>query len=511
MSVKKMLVLFSAILFVMSLCASFALAAAEPTLLQGCAWEENMDVFVSGELDVGNIRVEVSRQTAEVLDSGRLADKGATIRTTILLDISTSMPQTMRSKVKNYINLCIEKLGSGEELRLITFGDSMTVLQDFSSDRYDLSKAAEDISFNGQQSMIYDAIYQSLPDIQPVGGEPCFYRTIIITDGADESNTGVTKEELYLKLQQSTYPIEVIAVSEYGQKELSALTRISGGRYVNFQADSDPEQALLGTDDIIWVRVKLPSAILDGATRQFTISDGDHELRFDYKVPAYDAPAPAEPAETASSESTPTPSSDIQPEAPIPTPAVPTAAVSAPQTEKKNDHVIVIAAIGAVVAAALILVLALVLRKRKASGVSAEQRPAVPAPVVSDKTEIVVPTGGTIVRLRQSNDPDKIWELPLSEPITVGRDESCRICIPEGSVSRQQCILYLSGEDAVMIENKSGSNVTQLNKAKLGTPQRLQEGDQIACGRVVLVVDTIRAEAGGNPERINRLTQYVNV
>ena len=63
---------------------------------------------------------------------------------------------------------------------------------------------------------------------------PCYYRTIVITDGIDDTAGGVTKEELYLRLRDDTYPIDVVAVSKTKQgepeKELAALTRMSRGR-----------------------------------------------------------------------------------------------------------------------------------------------------------------------------------------------------------------------------------------------------------------------------------------
>ena len=120
-------------------------------------------------------------------------------------------------------------------------------------------------------------------------------------------------------------------------------------------------------------------------------------------------------------------------------------------------------------------------------------------------------SGGTIVRLRKIDDPEKIWEVQLSEPIMVGRDEACQVCIDEGSVSRQQCVLYMGSNGSAMIENKSHSNVTQVNMIKLANPQIPNEGDQIKCGRVALVIDSIQKEQTGSSEKINRLTQFVNV
>ena len=515
MSAKKMLILFIVALLSISLCTSVSLAANTSVLLQGCTWEENIDVFVSGEFETNDIQFEVSKQAAEVTDSGLLADKGVTIRTTILLDISTSMPQNMRPKVKEYIDYCIEKLGLNEELRIITFGNEMVVLQDFTSDRYDLSRVTPKIEFNGQQSMIYDAIYNSIPDIQPIDGNPCFYRTIIITDGVDKSTTGITKEELYLKLQQSTYPIEVIAVSENGQngseKELSALTRISNGRYINFQSESNLEQSLLGVDNIVWIRAKLPNDLLDGSTRQINISDGVNSLQFDFKVPMFnvapsdepeESEAPSEGAGDSQPENTElTSSEEITPSMPVPQPQ---------KSESNSDTIIIIAIAGVVATVIIMLVVILILRNRKKS--KAPNKKGKEATTITDggaETEVL--SGGTTVRLRKIDDPNKVWEVQLSEPIMVGRDKSCQIFIDEGSVSRQQCVLYTTSDGTAMIENKSKSNVTQVNKVKLDNPQSLNEGDQIKCGRIILVVDSIHKEPNSTSGKINKITQFVNV
>lgn len=515
MSVRKMLILFIVTLFSISLCTSVSLAANNTVLLQGCAWEENVDVFVSGELGTNDLQFEVSKQVAEVTDSGLLADKGVTVRTTILLDISASMPQNMRSKVTEYIDYYIDRLGTNEELRIITFGNETVTLQDFTSDRYVLSKVTSKIEFNGQQSMIYDAIYNSIPDLQPIDGNPCFYHTVIITDGVDESTTGITKEELYLKLQQSTYPIEVIAVSENGQndseKELSALTRISNGRYVNFQSESNLEQSLLGMDNIVWVRAKLPYDLLDGSTRQFNISDGINSLQFDFKVPMLnaapsDGPAESEAPSEGVTDSQPentesTSSEEVTPTMPAPHPQEP---------ESIHDTMIKVAVAGVAVAAIIILAVILILRNKKKSKVPNEKKKE-EVTTTNGSAETVVLSGGTTVRLRKIDDPDKVWEIQLSEPVMVGRDEVCQVCIDEGSVSRQQCVLYMINDGTAMIENKSKSNVTQVNKVKLENPQSLNEGDQIKCGRIVLVIDSIQKESNSTSGKINKLTQFVNV
>lgn len=508
MSAKRLSILFAVIL---PLCTSISFAASSPVLLQGCAWEDNIDVFISGDLRVEDSQLAVSKQTAEVIDGGRLADKGVTIRTTVLLDISTSMPQSMRPRVKDYIDYYIENLGDNEELRIETFGEEIVELQDFTSDRYDLSKASSKIEFNGQQSMIYDAIYNSIPDIQPDDGNACFYRTIIITDGADVSETGITKEELYLKLQQSTYPVEVIAVSENeknsSEKELSALTRISGGRYVNFYSESNLEQSYLGVDNIVWIRAKLPTDLLDGSTRQFNFSDGINNLQFDFKVPMFTATSD-EPAGSSGSIEGTSGSTSEQSEPALVTPNMPAPHPTEPENE--NGVMIKVAIAGAAIFGIIIFAVIFISRNKKKNKLLNKREEDVTT-ITNCGAETEVISSGTIVRLRQIDDPDKVWEVQLSGVVMVGRDEASQVCISESSVSRQQCVLYMNNDGSAMIENKSKANITQVNTIKLDKPQCLNEGDQIKCGRIVLIIDSIQKAPSDTSGKINKLTQFVDV
>lgn len=114
---------------------------------------------------------------------------------------------------------------------------------DFTAGRYDIGKAASNIVFNGQSSMIYDAIYNTVPSSVASSDVPTLYRTVVITDGVYLTNIGVTMEDLFLKLQSERYPVDVLAVTataaETANKELSAITRISSGRYCALAPSTD--------------------------------------------------------------------------------------------------------------------------------------------------------------------------------------------------------------------------------------------------------------------------------
>jgi hypothetical protein len=231
----------------------------------------------------------------------------------------------------------IENLAGNEQLKLVTFGEQLTVLRDFTSDRYELANAAAKFEFNDQKSRIYDAIYNTIPQVQPIDGAPCYYRTILITDGIDDTASGITKEELYLRLQAEKYPIDVVQVSKAEQtepeKELSALTRISAGRYANIYpgADVSALSLRLAVGGLFWIRAEVPASLLDGSTRQVDISDGSHFVRFDVKVSAYEPPMTEVPAVA---EPTAEPPSELTAElthAPTPEPTAESVAAPSPE------------------------------------------------------------------------------------------------------------------------------------------------------------------------------------
>jgi len=469
-------------------------------LVQGYTWENYADLYISGNINIGTVTVDVSNQPAEIIDGGLLTDRGVTIRTTVLLDVSASIPKSMRGNIVDYLNNYIETLSSNEQLRIVTFGEEITVLQDFTSDRYDLSKAVSDVKFEGQQSMIYDAVYNTMPKIGAYDDAPCYHRTIVITDGADESVSGITKEELYLKLQESYYPVEVLIISDSEnnsfEKDLTALTRISGGRCLTMRPGDDVASLIFDIDGITWIRVKIPDVVLDGSTRQFNINGDTDTIQFDFKVPIFTSEIIDQPEEQ---------------QAEIEDDSKTVEEMISDGKEVKDASgfsILKSAVVGTIIILIIIVaVLIVVLVKKRKKLVSENGKDVTPPS--GGTTEILA--SGTVIRLRKTDDPDKIWNLVLSDVIQIGRESSCQVFIDEGSVSRQQCVIYADDSGVPMIENRSNSNQTQVNKIKITSPQQLGEGDQIKCGRVTLMVDSITKEPAAGGKGINRMTEFVNV
>lgn len=511
MSVKKLYTLF--LTLSLTLLLFVPVGAANITApVQAYIWEQNLDVFLTNNLDSEGLSCTISNQEAEITGSGTLADMGVTIRTVLLIDVSTSIPFGTRTTVLSVIDTMIENIGQTEQFQIVTFGEELTILQDFTSDRYDLAQATKKIQFTAQMSTIYDAVYNTIPEIQPLDSNPCYYRTVIITDGVDVSASGVTVEELYLKLQGSTYPIDVVAVNQDTQasqnQELGALTRISGGQYLTLTADTDPAAiaASLDRSDLYWVRAVVPNSLLDGVVRQVDITDGTYAVRFDSKFPVYTGDiieTPPSAQETSNAESTADP---IQTEPVTETPPI-------PEMDSNGPDIIFPILIG--LAAVIVIVLIIVLAARGKKGrEKIATRPAV-APskiaLADSSAKEMKPTvtlpgkdGGICIRLHNAQTPNEVWEFSLQEEILVGRSLDCQLCLTEESVSRIQCKIYK--RDDVMVENVSRSNLTKLNDQMLTAPTVLHSGDKLTCGRVTIIVDSVNIE--GN---LNKVTGFINI
>lgn len=538
---KRSLFIFIA-LFTAALFSTVCGAEDITALSQVYATEDNVDVFVAGEMNIDTLNCRVSNQTANIIEGGLLADKGVSVRTTLLLDISKSISETMQEQIIAYVNHLIENIGKNEQYRIITFGEKITVLQDFTADRYDLATSVRKIEFNDQKSKLYDAIYNTIPETQSLDGEPCYYRTIVVTDGVDEATGGITREELYLLLQSRAYPIDAIAVSDIKQdeprKSLSALTRISGGRYFNLYGDADIPSfsECLKIDDIFWIRMEVPSILLDGSTRQFNISDGVNSIEFDFKVPMIDLPETEPITENAEiSEITITEPKEIIDQ----TQDVSTESSLVP-TESLNKNFLNLfgkytVLIYVIVAAALLIIillvtfLAIIRSKKKSAGDKNRSNIGTINPVNfyptqngQDKTEMLLdggafnsPVGGGAasisIRLRNKNNPDQIWEISLANAVVIGRENDSQVYLNEKSVSRHQCKLYIDTSGAPTAENLSSSNITKLNDEPLTTPAKIFEGCMLKCGRITLVIDSLYVSSHTNDENINRMTEYVNV
>lgn len=499
MNYKRFLSMVVAVLLSTSCCITSS-AETEIQLLQGYVNEEYLDLFLPCELDEDSICVKVANQETEVFDAGILSEEEIAVRTTILIDNSTSIPAVTRGKVGEFLDYKIKNIAKNEEVKIVQFGSEIKTLQDFTNDRYDLDKAADLIEYNGKESKIYDAIYNTIPKISTVDDEPCFYRTIVITDGADYAAQGITKEELFMRLQSDTYPIDVVCVSKsksaHENKDLSALTRISNGRYFEINPESDAFALVsdLSVSNFFWVRAEVPVSLLDGSTRQIDVFDGSNSFSFDMKMSVVDAP-PVESREPEFVES------QVEPVVSYVQPASTTTSTAIiPNDDLSSEissttFIIIVVGVGivAIAAMATIIIIAIV-RKKKQSNDNIGRNNNAGSDVLSDdndETEFLGEGEQYVIRISNASNPSENWIINVTSEVMIGRAVGCTIKLDEKSVSREQCKILLKNTGLVL-SNVSSSNPTKLNGKTVTGETLLHPADNIHFGRVTLRVDYIQ-------------------
>lgn len=477
-------------------------AQSNANLTQAYINDQNIDLFISGNFNSGSLSLKVANKTAEIKDGGMISEKEIPVRTTVLVDISASMPIESRDKVHELLENIIKNNGKNEEIKIIAFGAETNVLQDFTSDRYDLSTTAADIEFNGTQSALYDTIFNTLPEIKNNDGEPCFYRTAVITDGADFTLGGITKEELFMRLQTETYPIDVICVSanfpQNQDKDLAALTRISSGRYFELYPEADVSElaSVLSVDNYFWVRAEVPIELLDGSTRQVDVSDGNNSISFDMKMSVVDEQI---------EQSSQTVQADLT------TNIVDISASSAGLSSDRESVMefiferigVIMIAVGVVLIIVVIIIIALKKKKQPDSipPVLMSKNNIYNRDDTSSATELYIEGNSDdrfAIKISNADNSSESWIIDVLGDILIGRGRNCRIIISDKSVSSEQCKISIRNNSLTVI-NLSHSNITKLNGTIVSGEPLLHPGDNLKFGRITLQVDYIQKIGGETP------------
>ena len=533
--------------------------------------ERSLDMFITGYLDPRRLSCQISGQTAEIDGYAYLADSDACIRTTILVDVSEAVPPERREKTKSFLDTVIMQIGKNEQYKIVAVGDTVSVLNDFSADKFELAKSISELAFNATNNVIYDAINDSIPDVRPIGGSPCYHRIIVISADIDNTISDFTKDALHHKLSILPYPnaAPIIAIEIRSDQltardtEMRTLAQISGGKYFVLNAGvkiTDLSSYLL-VDDLFWIRARIPDALCDGLSRQVDIvdiTDEDVALQFNIKMPVAVPQAPAltptpsptpspspsptsVPVTTSGKVSTPSPKPGTTPTSSTPDPIggvqtpMPTSETldPSPTPIPKEPNVFVLAlfggaGVGVAITVTVISFNAIVQAKKKKKASRNRESEPTPNPMLKPMlkpepliqgvdTSLDATTGAFIdftkyancIRLRNVDVADQIWEIPFTDDIFIGRDESCQVCIAEISVARNQCKIYL--DNAAYVENLSKTNITRLNGKILDAPAEIKTGDLIKCGRVTLAVDSLAIPDAGGAGDPSGKTVFINL
>lgn len=497
---------FAVMVFIPS---AISFSSENQPVVQAYMSDDKLKVILTEQLTEDDVSVSISNKKITDYNIGNFADANSAVLTTLLVDVSGSIPLYCRNNIDEFISMKIKNILPNEKIRIVTFSDEIKVIQDFTHDRYDLVSAANGIIYDGAQSKIYDAVYDT---IQNIGSSEKinFSRTILITDGVDYSEQGVLKEELYMYLNEKYYPIYTLRVSDSSDvsedKPLSALSRISNGGYIEFNTLTNIDKLVSEFDvsDYTWVQANVTKELLDGSIRQIDIVSGNKNYSFDLKMSVlknYITETKSDVSENYINSSFNTTSTI-------------TSGTWNDNSSISIDTVIILIVLSviAIIILNLSVIMFIRLRNKKQdtqSEIIISSDDDIGTQILSEP--ISSETSGIIVKMSNTKTGEN-WERKVCSRIIIGRSESSSIVINDTTVSSSQCAI-ISRQSSLYLLNISKSNITKLNGTNVENEMLIQPGDLIKMGLVTIEVNQIGASCTNQKKsmdnELGEKTEYI--
>lgn len=277
MVMKKAILLFTTIVLLVSLLSNLSLNvnAIDDKLLQTYFSKDgaNLEIFLTQDINE-DAQVIIGNDT---FIPSELKNGNVEVKTIFLVDNSRSMPKDFRDSIKESILSYISYMSENEQVKIVMFDKEVTTLiNEYSSDVTYIEYALSKIDYKGVESYVYDAILETISENYI--DEGVYYRTILITDGADRKGN-VSFEYLRTEIDRNNiYHIDIVQVSEDGKQEtnLKSLSELGSNTYTMF--DKNGNLSSLKPGKVSAMRVKLNNSVTTGEYRGVTVKNGSSNI-----------------------------------------------------------------------------------------------------------------------------------------------------------------------------------------------------------------------------------------
>lgn len=258
--------------------------------------EENIYIYIKGIADISDgSTVQVGNSLCEDIQPSDIASLNIPIKTTILFDNSQSLSKKWGSQAKELVKELIDSHQAGEEFRIATFADSLTMVSDYSADYDTLKAKVEEIEYLDQDSYLTDILYELLEQTGN-NGEANYTRFIIITDGADDQEIKYTQSEMQELLKESGVVIHAVGIKNSKNdallENLFSYARLTGGTYSIVEKDTEVNVLRNTIDEdyaLLCLKLVPGTDIMDGSRREARLSlntaGGEVILRTSLQMP----------------------------------------------------------------------------------------------------------------------------------------------------------------------------------------------------------------------------------
>lgn len=474
--------------------------------MEDFSYEEGiMDIFFNTsfdqELQPEQLTLSIGNEKMAVSDLKRVKSAEEGVTYLFLVDVSGSMSNEKLKTVKQILKDILDQLTEKDNASIFSVGnDAYTNPIVSSQNEYQLQIDA--IDRKSEDTNLYASIVKGMDVLQTsdkVHDKKCL---VILSDGQDDYTTGITRDEVYRKIDSCHIPIFTIAMMEKkptqkkieASKILGSFARYSpGGLDMVYGLDETNS-----SDLALKIITSIESGYVLTANLSDYVSDGKEQvLKLELKT------------ETGSASDSYTIDTNgfigIATPSPTPEPEIIDGEKADEPVEQSNGLWLVIAIAGGVVISAIILIIILKTRKKK-NQIKAPQvdQPDL-EPVVeknNDQTDSVtdsIPIDSTDVSLAFQSEPqepdvtivltkmdrmnNQVHMVDIFGSIVIGRVQSkSDISFPEdGKLSSAHCQISFSA-NKLYLKDLNSTNGTFVNGIPISSQYMLEKGDVLQIG-----------------------------
>lgn len=196
-----------------------------------------------------------------------------------LLDISRSISESHLAAARDAVLRTYRQMGQSDQLALISFGNEVTTLLQGGESAAEVEAALDTIHSTDDNTRFYDAMNalvktaSSRSDMRRVA--------VVVSDGVDDTDVGMTQEELEMVLRQSgvaVYALAVDSADEAARNRFRDFINVSGGDLFSFSPEDMAqklEELQLCIDQIWHLQLTAPSNTTDGQNHRLSIRFGE--------------------------------------------------------------------------------------------------------------------------------------------------------------------------------------------------------------------------------------------
>lgn len=242
-------------LFAFILCIVMSLSVAADTLhsvsiRQVYLFQDVLRVYADIE-DIKGNSIESIKKTniAGYLNQKKLTTNSAKkfyetdegVADIFLVDVSGSLSSIQMEQVKAAMRKWASGMKPNNRMAIITFGEEVETILDYSNDPDLIQKAIDSITNNGMKTKLYGAVNEGINLSQRNDSAlPKRRNIVLVTDGLNDSNGGVTMEDVSERLKKTRIPIYCLWLEgsnrAEGESTMNTLSERSGGEKYNLDS-----------------------------------------------------------------------------------------------------------------------------------------------------------------------------------------------------------------------------------------------------------------------------------